>query len=45
MILRFGPQGLVLNGCFHDQIDRPAERVLQGVAQVLMGRDPGLVAR
>ena len=40
-----GPHEWIFNGCFHDQIDRPAEQIFQGVTQVLMGRDPGLVAR
>jgi len=39
------PNEWALYGSFHDQIDWPAEQVLQGVTQVLMGRDPGLVAR
>jgi hypothetical protein len=40
-----GPDEWVLDGRIHDQVDRPAEQILQGVTQVLMGRDPWLVVR
>jgi hypothetical protein len=35
----------ILNGRFHDQIDWPPEQILQGITQVLMRRDPRLMAR